>query len=95
MTEYVNADPDEVLDYAWDFGPRLDVGETISNPQIPDVTGLTITPAGKDGPTVVGTKVVAWITGGDLYATYDVVCRVDTSGGRTLDLTLPLFITER
>ena len=89
------ADPDEILDYAFDFGPRLDVGETISNPTVLPVTGLTITPAGKPAPAVSGSTVVVWITGGTLDQTYNVTCRVDTSGGRTLDLTAELWMLER
>ena len=82
-------DPNAVLDYSWDWTAWLDTGETItSHTLIP--TGVTV-----ESSAVVGSSVVAWISGGTAKSTASVTCRITTSDGRTDDRTMTLWIQER
>jgi hypothetical protein len=89
------ADPNEILDYAWDFAPDLAVGETITTKTVTVPTGLTLSPAGKPAPAIVGSTVVFWLTGGTLNSTYDITVHIVTSAGREYDLTDTLWILSR
>lgn len=89
------ADPQDVADYAWNFGPLLDVGDALTGtPTVTPPTGIDLA-AGKPSPAIVGTKVVAWLAGGVVDQKYDVVAHVLTTGGRAFDLTLTLWIQQR
>lgn len=81
-------DPDEVLDFTVDWSARLD-GDTISTSAWTVPLGIT---AGVDTKTASTTTL--WLSGGTLGSTYDIVNRIVTAGGRTMDQNLRLTIAE-
>jgi hypothetical protein len=79
------------LDYTWDWTKWLaDIDDVLS--------GATV--AVPDGLTAVGSLVVDGgfvtqrISGGDVGATYDVVCQMTTVGGLIDEKTIALTIVE-
>jgi hypothetical protein len=81
-------DPDEVVDYHIDWSARLD-GDTIS-------TSTWVVPSGitKDSDENTTTSTTIWLSGGDEGATYVIVNRVDTAGGRTFDEVVTLTVAS-
>lgn len=76
--------------FVFDFSraPELIAGETISAPNVPAVSGLTIgapavLAAITDG-VAVGKGVAVQLSAGTDGTTYEVECRVTASGGGTL-----------
>lgn len=77
-------DPDAVLDYTIDWAAWLDdISDTITSHTVTAATGLTCSTS-----TVVGKTVIMWLSGGTAGTTYQVTCRVVTTGGRTEDQTI-------
>ena len=77
--------PLEVIDHALDFRGQIPTGDTLTGtPSVSVATGLTLTPSGRPAPTIVGTTVVFWLSGGTSGTTYQGEVRVGTDGGRTL-----------
>jgi len=90
-TNYIDKDPDAVLDYSWDWTLWLaDISDSIASHSIIIPVGLTC-----DSSSVVGDFVVAWISGGTLATSYQVVCRVVTTGGRTDDRSIYVKIVGK
>jgi hypothetical protein len=84
-------DPDEHLDYGWDWTQRLDDGETINDSEwILDLVDLIDT-----AETIDGAKAVVWLAGGTLGRRYQVTNRVTTSEDRTFDWSFLLDIRDR
>ena len=83
-------DPDEVLDYTVNWAARLAEGDTISTSTwiVPD--GIT-----KDSDSRGDSTTTIWLSGGTLSAEYSFVNRVVTAGGRTMDQTINITITEK
>lgn len=85
-------DPDEVLDYGVDWTERLD-GDTIATSAISLVTaaGLTI---GSQSNTTTASSV--WLSGGTAGETAELLCRITTAAGRTMDeeITLAIVATD-
>lgn len=82
-------DPDEVLDYQIDWSARLD-DDTID-------TSTWIVPDGivGDDESNTDTATTIWLSGGTLGTTYDIVNRIETDGGRTMDQTARIKIKVR
>lgn len=88
----VPKDPDEVLDYYFDWSDRLEVGETITSSTLTPSTGATISISNKQN---VGSMVSFVVTGGADGENVDITCRVVTSFPRTYDMTGRLRIRSR
>lgn len=75
-------DPDEVLDYGFDWSDWLDeIGDTISTSAWEkDSASLTVT-----DETKTTTSTTVWLSAGVLGETYFVTNRIVTVGGRTAD----------
>lgn len=85
-------DPNATLDYAVDWAPWLQAGETISNSTWTVPTGLTqATPA----PSHSNGKAVIWITGGTVGESYRLTNHITTSAGRQDERSLMLEVTQR
>ena len=85
-----NKDPNDRLDYRWEWSQFLDVGETITD-QLVTAPGCDVESSG----TVDGdTAVVAWISGGNLGDVVEATCHITTSTGREKDGTIILNITN-
>lgn len=82
-------DPDEVLDYEIDWTSRLD-GDTISSSTwtVPD--GLT-----SSSNTNTDSTVTIWLSGGTVGTIYRVMNEITTTGGRTMDQTVNLKISDK
>lgn len=69
-------------------------GATISSFTITVTSGITVDSSNKNAVTIrgisysVNTVVTVWLSGGTVGASYDVLCRVVLSDGRTLDQTI-------
>lgn len=89
MKRWPYKDPDEVLDYEFDWSARL-ADDTISAVTWTVPAGLT-----KDSQSVTGAVAVVWLSGGTDGEAYDIGCRVETAGGRTYDETIRLPVRTR
>lgn len=88
-------DPDAVLDYGWDWtlwlaGPDGTDTDTISNQTVSCDAGLNI-----NGTYIVGGKIVVWLSGGTVGATYNITCEIVTAKGRTDDRSFSVVVQEK
>jgi hypothetical protein len=83
-------DPDDVLDYVWDWSDWLETAETLSTVSWTVPTGLTKT---TDSKTT--TTATAWLSGGTAGTTYEVACKVVTSTGRTAERSCRILVANR
>ena len=84
-------DPDEELDYDINWSDRLPSGDTIVSSDWTIVAG-NVTNFNEAFTTSV-TKI--WLSGGTLGETCELLNRVETAGGRTMDQTVYLKIKKR
>ena len=88
----VTQDPDEKLDYEWDFTSDLVEGDGIQSVTVtaePD-TMTTITDVDHlDG------RVVAWAEGGRLGTTVELKCTITTTAGRRFVRRTSLLMRHR
>ncbi len=84
-------DPDEVLDYEWDFTADLTDGEALSSYTV-TADGATL-----DTDSMSGAAVTAWVSGGTDGTNATIAYRVVTDNvpPRTIERTLQLRIRER
>ena len=82
-------DPNEVLDYSIDWTGPL-AGDTIATSTWTVPAGLT---SGADSKT--DTRTTVWLSGGTENASYELLNRITTAGGRTRDLTCVLKIKTK
>jgi hypothetical protein len=75
-------DPSDVLDYTFDWTDFLATGETISSYTVTPDTGLT-----KDSDSQASGVITYWVSGGTADSLYNVVCKIVTSAGRTVERT--------
>jgi len=82
-------DPDAVMDYQIDWTDWLGA-DTI-------VTATWTIPAGvtSTGDSNTEYTTTVFISGGTIGAVYPILCRVDTTGGRTTDRTIRLLIADK
>jgi hypothetical protein len=82
-------DPDEVLDYGLDWSARI-LTDTISTSTWTVPTGLTGTTESN-----TTTVTVVWLSDGAVGSTYEVLNRIVTAAGRTMDQTVRIRIKEK
>lgn len=87
--EWPFKDPDEVLDYQLDWSGRL--GED----QISTSTWTVPTGIVKNSDSYATSATTIWLSSGTLNTTYDLVNRVTTTGGRTMDQTVRIRIRTK
>lgn len=83
-------DPNEVLDFEVDWTARIGSTDTIST-----VTWTVPTGIAKEDESVSGKIAIVWLSGGTEGQSYNVGCRVVTTGGRTYDETIVLPVRSR
>lgn len=84
-------DPDAVLDYEWDWAAWLTpVSDTITTATFLPDPGITV-----EATSHSATAAIAWISGGTKGNSYNVVCRIVTTEGRTDDRTYTFKIEDR
>lgn len=109
--KWPNKDPNEVLDFDIDWKWRLyskaeydlaaaqrDAGVTVTIVPADTIVTSTFTlpvgiTANSTSNTTTATKV--WISGGTEPSSYDVLNRIVTAGGRTMDQTVQLKIKSK
>jgi hypothetical protein len=84
-----NKDPNEVLDYAIDWSQRL-AGDIISISTFTVPTGIVM-----NSQSHTNTMATIWLSGGSEGVTYDILNRVVTNGGRTMDQTVELRVKSK
>lgn len=93
---YAVKDPDEVLDYGWDWTDWL-AGDTISTSIWTSPAGITVGNGGNGAPvpsnTTTTTKV--WLLGGTAGLNYTLTNRITTAAGRTGDRSLVIQVRQR
>lgn len=87
--KWPDKDPDEVLDYELDWTARLD-GDTISTSTWTAPAGIT---KNSDSHTTAVSKI--WLSGGTLAVRYDLLNRITTAAGRTMDQTVSIKIKAK
>jgi hypothetical protein len=86
-----NKDPNETLDYRIDWLPRLEA-DTIETSTWTVPAGLT---HDDDNISDSGAETVVWLSGGTIGETYEILNRIVTVGGRTMDQTVSLTIEAK
>jgi hypothetical protein len=84
-----NKDPNEVLDYAIDWSQRL-AGDIIDTSTFTVPTGIVMNSQSK-----TNTMTTVWLSGGSEGVTYDILNRIVTNGGRTMDQTVELRVKSK
>lgn len=88
VESWPSKDPDEILDYLFNWTARLVTGETISTSVMLLASGtVTLGVA-----TIVGTTTKVWISGGTAGGVSVVTNRITTSASRTYEESAKLRI---
>jgi hypothetical protein len=82
-------DKDEVLDYVIDWAARL------SNDIIFSSTWIVPTGIVMDSNSNTDSSTTIWLHGGTIGSTYELLNRIVTTGGRTMDQSVKLKIKEK
>lgn len=91
MQSWPSKDPDEVLDYQFDWTSRLVTNETITTSTFLVADGsVTLT-----NPTVAGALTTIWISGGVAGEANTVTNRIVTNQGRTYDESAKLRVRSK
>lgn len=80
-------DPDEVLDYGFDWTGWLE-GDTVTSSAWVVPAGLT-----RGNITFDNTSTTVWLSGGTAGARYTVINRIGTAAGRTVERSLEIVIS--
>ena len=83
-------DPDDVLDYAFDWSSWLATNETISTSTWILSPGIT-----QNSATNTNTVATVWLSSGVAGTPYSVTNRVVTNQGRTVDRTMTIRVTNK
>lgn len=87
-------DPDEDLDFTWDFSALLEDDETIASHEFHDIPeGIEL-----HDEAAGDSAVVAWVgPGGSVSSEYDVACKVttDSSPPRIFDRTIRFVMVAK
>ena len=89
MSQQFVKDPDEVLDYTFDWSTYLG-SDTISSDVVNVDSGLT-----KDSDSNDTSSVTVWLSGGTAGKAYKVASKIVTAGGRTAERTIIITVRER
>lgn len=91
MHSWPTKDPNEVLDYRFDWTARLESGETISTSNVTRESGdVTI-----DSQAFAGAVVTVWLSGGTENTVSVFTSRIATSQGRTYDESVQLKVRSK
>lgn len=83
-------DPDDVLDYGFDWSAWMSNGETIS-------TSIWILSPGITQNSATNTTLVTtvWLSSGTAGVPYSATNRITTNQGRTVDRTMTIRVTQK
>ena len=85
-------DPDDDLDYVFDWSDWLDDGDSIESYVIEADDGITIH---DDSLNEDANMVVYWVSGGDVGSEYSVTCQITTKIGRIRSRTVIFRIKQK
>jgi hypothetical protein len=88
--EFPSKDPDEVLDYQIDWAAKLAQAESISTSTFTVDGGVTV-----QSSSNTTTTTTVWLSAGNEGAVANILNRITTSGGRTMDQTVALPIRSK
>lgn len=83
-------DPAATLDYGWDWSAWLGDDDTILTSTWTAPEGIEATDS-----THNGAQTTVWVTGGTAGEDYDVVNRIESSGGRIDERTITIMVRNR
>lgn len=89
MSTYL-LDPNATLDFAFDWASWLEDGETLTAETVTATAGATVI-----NDTIDGTRVVYWLTGGQVGSDVEVTCRVTSSAGRVDERSVRVLVRDR
>lgn len=91
MSDTFNKDPQEVLDYSFDWSKWLaEDNDTISSHTMSADPGITV-----DSSSHTNTKATVWLSGGADDAKYQITNQIVTTMGRTAERTMTIFVTNK
>ena len=90
MAENFTKDPDEKLDYYFDWSSWLPTGDQIATSTWILSSGLT-----KESESNTLTTACVWISGGTAGRPYNVTNRITTTDGRISDRSMTIRILDR
>lgn len=91
QTFRVTKDANAVLDYTMDWSQWLATGDDLATSTWTTTTGLV-----KDSDVLdADNTTTVWLSGGTPGQTYVATNRITTTGGRTDDRSITVFVTER
>jgi len=90
MTTYIK-DPQEVLDYGFDWSDWLETGDTV------DTSDWTIKPSGltEVSDSKTDTTTMIWVSGGTVGSKHKVTNRVLTADNRTVERSFYVKIQSK
>ena len=84
-------DPDETLDYVFDWDDKyLATGEIISSATWTVTTGIT-----EGAKSNTDSTTTIWLSGGTAGSDYEIACKVVTSGSRTAERTAKILCRQK
>lgn len=83
-------DPDEVLDFTVDWNARLE-GDTVYAYEVAVMSGSVVVQSSSMDEGIIR----IWFAGGTDGETCEILTRVSTNGGRTMDRTTRLLIRSK
>lgn len=90
-------DPDEDLDWVFDWSTWLDTGETITDSSVTAANGITLGDGtnGAPAPSHDDTSVLFWLLGGTDGQKYKVSNTIATSEGRISTRSILVWVSVR
>lgn len=89
MTTY-EKDPQAKADFGWDWVNWLEPGDAIASHTVVAESGISL-----DSDSQVGTRVIAWLSGGTLGENYKVTFGITTASGRIDERTHTFLIRSK
>jgi len=90
MKELPAKDPDEVVDYQFDWSLVLASGETVTTSTVTKTGSIT-----KDSDSQSSGVVTVWVSGGTEGELCTLASKIVTSAGRTLERTAKFWVRTR
>lgn len=89
LVETYQKDPDEKLDYGFDWSNALD-SDTISDSTWVVPTGIT--QSSSPAPTFDNTTTTIWLEAGSANQDYTIINRITTAGGRIFEASFSVSV---
>lgn len=84
-------DPDDILDFHWNWRPYLSDGELITASEFLVTAGVTIGPT---PPSSTTQDATLWLSGGDIGQVYRCTNRITTNQGRQVDRSINVRVKD-